>query len=177
MSRNTSASGSSREQYTSYSQQPASSPLDTTSGRSNSESSTGRRQRHRGGVSAGQHQDVPSSRSSVAPTVGSSGSARKEEVGGGGSGSAAAAAAAGYSYGYGSGSGSGSGSGGASTSSGSGTGGLGLTERNVRRTSDFYEYERQQRDKADESGAERTREAALQARLAEFSGKISGERK
>lgn len=126
---------------------PSSAPDETWGSRA--ELSAGRRRLR--GVSTGQN--VPGS--SVAPTVGSERSARKEE----GVESTAAGVA---------------GSGSSLTSSEAVTAaeGSNLTERNVRRTSDFYEYVRRERDKEGEPEGESSREGALRATLDEVNEKM-----
>lgn len=129
-----------------------SSPPDDTWG-SRSESSAGRRRLR--GVSTGQNVHVPGS--SVAPTVGSNASARKEQEG-----EAAAAVDSGPNP--------------SSSEGATATGESGLTERNVRRTSDFYEYVRRERDHDGEREGESSRDAALCVTLDEVSKKMREEK-
>lgn len=128
-----------------------SSPPDDTWG-SRSELSAGRRRLR--GVSTGQNVQVPGS--SVAPTVGSNASARKEQEG-----ESASAVDSGPTS---------SSSEGATT-----TGESGLTEWNVRRASDFYEHVRRERDHDGEREGESSREAALCVTLDEVNKKMREE--
>jgi hypothetical protein len=113
---------------------------------------SGARRRNRAGSSA---QEVPSS--SMAVTIGSSGSARRREPSGGGPATRYASA---------------SGAGSSSSAERAGAGGSGLTERNVSQVSEFYGRMRRERDREGESERRQSRAAFTRAELEKIQGKL-----